>query len=835
MFKYLIFVFILTLQSVAEAQLMHPDDFLGYPLGSKFTPHYQLINYIKHVETSLPQKVKMIQYGSTYEGRPLYIVIVTDSVNQTNLEFIRKNNLRLAMLSKDKMAPQEDAPAIVWLSYNVHGNEPSSSEASMLTLYELAKSVNPNVNKWLNNTVVVIDPCLNPDGRDRYVHWFQSVSGIKPDVEKISREHHEPSPGGRTNHYYFDLNRDWAWQTQKETEARMKIYNQWMPQIHVDYHEQGIEDPYYFAPAAEPFHEVITPWQRAFQDSIGRNHARYFDANSWLYFTKQRFDLLYPSYGDTYPTFNGAIGMTYEQAGIGAGLGVVTYTGDTLTLKDRISHHLITALSTIEVASNQRKSLISEFRTYFTKGLNGGFGVYKTYVIKKGSMDNQKMASFISLLDKNEIRYGAASGSISGYHYSTGKDTTMIIQKGDLVISALQPRAALLKVLMEPKSTISDSVTYDITAWSLPLVYGLDALASRQTVNLQAYYADSVPVNTGKDMYGYVVKWEGLKSARAVSELLKKGIRLRYNELPFKLNGETFNRGSVIILKNGNQHFEEKLPLLIKQVCDRENIYAYGIETGLMDKGQDFGSDYVHVIKPKKILLVAGNAVSYNALGSVWHFFEQQLNYDITLIHEEQFVSYDLSNTDIVILPAGDYLFMSQKSVVENLNGWISKGGRLIAIDAAVSAISKFEWGLKPRKAEEEDEKKDGYAPLKIYEKRERDFMKNITPGSIYKVDLDTTHPLAFGYSSGYFTLKQNDLIYDFIAGGGWNVGVIKQAAQKAGFVGSKLKDKLKDFLVFGVQNIGKGSVVYFTDDILFRSFWENGKLMLCNALFFEF
>jgi hypothetical protein len=178
---------------------------------------------------------------------------------------------------------------------------------------------------------------------------------------------------------------------------------------------------------------------------------------------------------------------------------------------------------------------------------------------------------------------------------------------------------------------------------------------------------------------------------------------------------------------------------------------------------------------------------------------------------------------------------MSQKSVVENLNGWISKGGRLIAIDAAVSAISKFEWGLKPRKAEEEDEKKDMYAPLKIYEKRERDFMKNITPGAIYKVDLDTTHPLAFGYSSGYFTLKQNDLIYDFIAGGGWNVGVIKQAAQKAGFVGSKLKDKLKDFLVFGVQNIGKGSVVYFTDDILFRSFWENGKLMLCNAIFFEF
>jgi hypothetical protein len=235
----------------------------------------------------------------------------------------------------------------------------------MKTAFCMLDPANTKTKNWLKNELVIMDPCINPDGRDRYVNWFNSVVSIVPNPQTAAREHQEPWPGGRTNHYNFDLNRDWAWQSQQESRFRLKLYNEWLPMVHVDFHEQGFNEPYYFAPAAEPFHEVITPWQREFQLLIGKNNAKYFDANGWLYFTKERFDLLYPSYGDTYPTYNGAIGMTFEQGGIRGGLAVINEDGDTLTLADRLEHHYTTGLSTVEIASNNSSKLVSEFKKYF--------------------------------------------------------------------------------------------------------------------------------------------------------------------------------------------------------------------------------------------------------------------------------------------------------------------------------------------------------------------------------------------------------------------------------------------------------------------------------------
>lgn len=357
---------------VSMAQLQSPDQFLGYKLGSRFTAHAQVVYYFEHVAKFAPQKVKLQYYGATNEHKPLLLAFVSSAENIENLQNIRKNNVQLAAAGA---ASIEKPTPIVWLSYNVHGNEASSSEASMLTLYELVNPQNSQTKLWLGNTVVVIDPCLNPDGRDRYVNWFNSVVGIKYNPDVIAREHNEPWPGGRTNHYNFDLNRDWAWQTQLESRQRVKEYLNWMPQVHVDFHEQGINDNYYFAPAAQPYHEAITQWQRDFQVQIGKNHARYFDKNGWLYFTKEVFDLLYPSYGDTYPIYNGSIGMTYEQAGgPEGGLGVLTSDGDTLTLYDRLIHHYTTSLSTIEIASQNAAKLITEFKNYFANASNGKIG-----------------------------------------------------------------------------------------------------------------------------------------------------------------------------------------------------------------------------------------------------------------------------------------------------------------------------------------------------------------------------------------------------------------------------------------------------------------------------
>lgn len=821
----------------AFSQLKSPEEFLGYKIGTRYTPHWRVVSYFQYVAQSLPGNVKLQQYGETNEHRPLYLAFISSTENMSNLENIRLNNLRLANLSRDRMAPTENTPAIVWLSYNVHGNETSSSEAALLTLYALADPNNAQSKEWEKNTVIIMDPCVNPDGRDRYVNWFNSIVGENYNPRLDAREHREPWPGGRTNHYNFDLNRDWAWQTQVESRQRIVQYNQWMPQVHVDYHEQGINQPYYFAPAAQPYHEAITKWQRDFQVTIGKNHAKYFDKNGWLYFTKETFDLFYPSYGDTYPVYNGAIGMTYEQGGGGSGgLGADTDEGDTLTLYDRVMHHYTTSLSTVEISSANATTLIKEFRKFFNDAVSGSIGEYKSYVIKNKPADAERVAALLKLLDRNGIQYGKGSGNGRGFNYHTGKEESFSVGTSDIVINSAQPRATMVKVLFEPRSRLVDSVTYDITAWALPYVYGVDAFASKTALTGAGALASADTIkNSSADAYGYVIRWQGVSSARAMSQLLKKGVKLRFSEMPFETNGETFARGSIIVLKKGNEKFGSMLWSLAAKACDESGVRMYPVNTGMVDKGFDFGSAKVHPIKAPKCALLTGEGVGSNAAGEVWHFFDKELQYPLTLINAQDFNRAKWSDIDVLILPDGNYRFLNDKSSSEQFNQWIRNGGRVIALESAVSQLAKQEWSdLKPRKDDGKDSaaRKDPYRALKVFENREKEEVTSITPGSIFRVDVDNTHPLMYGYPSYYYTLKMDSTVYDFIKEDGWNVGVIKKDNQLAGFVGFKLQKKLKDGLVFGVQDLGRGTVTYLTDNVLFRNFWENGKLMFSNAVF---
>lgn len=826
-----LFLFLISFTFI-NAQLKSPEQFLGYKPGSHFTPHWKVVNYFQHVAGSASSVVRLQQYGETNEGRPLMVAFVSAPENIQNLENIRKNNLRLANQSSDKMAAVENTPVIVWLSYNVHGNEASSTEAAMMVLYALADPANTKTKEWLKNTVVVIDPCINPDGRDRYVNWFNTIVGKESNPSLIAREHDEPWPGGRTNHYNYDLNRDWAWQTQIESQQRMKLYNDWLPQIHVDYHEQGINSPYYFAPAAQPYHEVITQWQRDFQVTIGKNHAKYFDQNGWLYFTKEEFDLYYPSYGDTYPVYNGAIGMTYEQAGNGAsGLAVMQDDGDTLTLVDRATHHYTTSLSTIEIASQNADKLIKEFHKFFNDAVTTGVGEYKSYVIKNSPGDKERIRSFLQLLDRNRIAYSSArSGTASGYNYNSRKTENFSFDGNDILVSAVQPRSTLVKVLFDPSSKLVDSVTYDITAWSIPYVFGLNAYASKQSLPPAGPWEEAVKTTRdATSSYGFVLPWKGLQTAKTVAQLLKKGIKLRYAEEPFELSGNKFDRGSILILRTSNNPNALEN---VRSVCNENNVTLYPISTGFVDKGFDFGSSKVHYIKPPKVALVTGSGISSNAAGEIWFLFERELNYPVTLINLNSLPRANWSLFDVLIMPDGYYSFLSDKSSAEEFRSWVNKGGRVIALENAVSQLSKLDWAIKMKKPSDDGDKKDSiYAALHKYEDRDREPIANITAGSIYKVELDNTHPLAFGYPNYYYTLKQDDNIYEFMKDG-WNVGIVRKDEPIAGFVGYRLKPRLKDGLLFGTQNVGSGEITYLADNVLFRDFWENGKLMFCNAVF---
>ncbi|WP_313260597.1 M14 family metallopeptidase [Sphingobacterium sp.] len=816
------------ISTLSFAQIKSPAEYLGYQVGTKVTPHWKVLEYYQYVADQVPNQVKVESYGETPEGRPLKVFYISSAQNIGNLENIRTNNLKLAHAIQGEGS--SSSPAIVWISNNIHGNETSSIEASMMTLFELVNPKNSKTKGWLDNTLVIIDPCLNPDGTERYNNWYNGTVGIKYNPEIYAREHREPWPGGRYNHYYFDMNRDWAWQTQKESTFRAAIYNKWLPHIHADFHEQGINSPYYFPPAAEPFHEVITPWQREFQTTIGKHNAKYFDSKGWLYFTKERFDLFYPSYGDTYPIYSGAIGMTFEKAGNGsAGLGVYTDEKDTLTLVDRAIQHHASGMNIVEVVSQNAAKVVSEFKKFGDDAAAGKLSSYQTYVIKYDASRDKTMRALIELLDKNKINYYSSSGSVKGFDYFSKKEQNHSLSEKDLVIPGNQSKAALIRVLFEPEAKLTDSITYDITAWSLPYVYGLPAMASQAKIsNLNPYQLETISNSVGSN-FGYAVKWDGFSSAKLLAALLRHKISVKVSDQSFKIGSDEFPKGSLLVMKNGNK--QANVEKILKEEADKLQVRMYAIQSGIVEGGKDLGSSDVKTIKAPKVMMMAGEGLRATNVGEVWHFFDQQLQYPIILINPTDFARVDWDEVDVFIMPNGNYSFLKDKAQSEEFASWIRKGGKVIALESAVSQLAAHPWSeLKTVKQDTSAKAKPN--PLKKYGDRERAAMENYTSGAIFKLTFDNSHPLMFGIKD-YFTLKQDDNLFQYFEQGkGWNVGYITENSKMSGFVGHNLNKKLKNGMVFATQNLGRGSVIYLTDNVLFRNFWESGKLVMANATF---
>ncbi len=811
--KILSFLFFV-LPLITIAQLKSPSEFLGYELGSQFTRHHEVVAYYQYLANAEPSRIQLKEYGKTNERRPLILAYISSESNITNLEGIRKEHLKN---TKGEGQPEK---AIVWLSYNVHGNESVSTEASMQTIYDLLIKK----SDYLENTVVIMDPCINPDGRDRYVNWYNQHKNTPNNVDPNSKEHHENWWSGRSNHYMFDLNRDWAWLTQVESQQRLKEFNKWLPHVHVDFHEQGIDNPYFFAPAAEPFHEVITDFQRAFQLTIGKNHAKYFDENGWFYFTKEVFDLLYPSYGDTYPTYNGGIGMTYEQGGGGrAGLGIVTSIGDTLTLKDRMDHHYTTGLSTVEVASKNAKRLNDEFKKFYQ---NKDFK-YKSYVLN-GNKD--KLDALGHLLQQHEIEYGfGTNSSAKGFDYATGKIGSIKISEKSMIVSTAQTKGTLVKVLFEPKAKLSDSVTYDITAWSLPYAYGLDALATESSITKTTSPNHDEEFGVIKrNSFAYVTDWNTITDAKFLAALLKKEVRVRYAQKPFTLDGINHKRGSLIITKADNKNLGN-FNQILTDASLKFSKKLNATNTGFVEKGKDFGSSYVDIIPDIKIAVLSGEPTSTLRFGEIWHFFEQQLHYPITVLGADYFSGVTLSNYDVLILPDGrGYNSFLNEDSKENIKDWVKAGGKLIAMGGAIDALSSDK-GFTIKKKETE---KDTTVNLQSFEVSERDRIKSTITGAIFKATVDSTNPLAYGYEDTYFTLKLGSRAYAYLDSGSAVYLDNGQNKPVSGFAGSEAIKKIDETLIFGTQRLGRGQVIYMVDNPLFRGFWENGKLFFANALF---
>jgi hypothetical protein len=828
-------LFISALQSQS---LKSPGEFLGYEPGTQFTWHHRAVDYFKYIADNSPL-AEYREYGMSYEGRPLGVCFVSSEENLANLEEYRKNNLIKTGLLKGEFTGKQIP--FIWLAYNVHGNEAVGMEAAMKTLYTLVTGSYQNVSEYLKGCIIVIDPCQNPDGHDLYADRYRSSMNYMLNPDRNSWEHNQGWPGARSNHYLFDLNRDWTWQTQAESQQRLILYNQFMPQVHADFHEMGPESTFFFAPGADPWNTIITPWQHEFHRLMGNGNAALFNEKFRLYFTKEDFDLYSPSFGDTWPLFNGAIGFTYEQSGSGiSGLAYKLESGDTLTLKERIDGHFTASMATIKVSFENREKLIAEFNKYFEQSEKNPLFKYKSVIIK-GSNEKSNIGSLIRLFDVNQIRYSYAGGigkKFRGFDYILNKDGETVIEKGDILISAYQPQSHFLQTMFEPDSKTTDSLSYDLTAWALPYVYNLKAFAITEKINAdtgQVVFKKIVNQIDKNKPYAYITNFYGFDELKFIAALYRKNIKLRYSLNPLKLNSTSFNPGSIIIARGDNKYFEGDFDEVVNKAANECQVSVISTSTGLVESGKDFGSEKSPLMKARSVAMFCGEGISSGSVGELWYFFERELNYPVTLVNTRDAEHIDLTHYDVLILASGTY-----SKLKDTIIDYVKRGGRVIAIENSISVFAgekstslfkAIETRNDEQKLAEKKVKSDDSTLLRKFEfENERRYsLSDRSAGSIYKVKLDDTHPYSFGMGKEWFVMKRSSG-YPYLTKGS-NIGYIPDKEPVSGFAGFKYKDKIKNTLVIGSENIGSGEVIYITDDPYFRAFWKSGRVLLGNMI----
>jgi Zinc carboxypeptidase len=867
-----------------------PESVLGYKLGSAFTPYDRLEHYLQTLAAAAPSRVRIEPYGKSSEGRALYTLTITSQKNLARLDSIRAAITKLTDPRKTSAAEAAQiaaaTPVVVWLSYNIHGNESNSSEAAMQVVYELAASTDARTNEWLENAVVIIDPLENPDGRERYVQFYRTAAGGEPRTDRFSAEHDEQWPGGRFNHYLFDLNRDWAWQSQAESQARVKAYLKWNPEVHVDLHEMNPEASYYFAPPAGPILNTIAPLLSKWFRIYGEGNAAAFDRYGFRYFTGEGYDLFYPSYGDSWPSLNGAVGMTYEQAG-GGDAGVAMDLQDsqrTLTLRDRIERHFTSSLATIDTSVKHRADRLRDFYDFRRAAIKAGEdGPVRTYYLLPGK-DPQRLTHAVEILLREgiEVKHLDSETDIddaSGYFGE--KAAKKHLPAGTYAIDLAQPDGFLARSLLDPEIKADLNYYYDVSGWSLPYALGIEAYASAKPVRAQASLIANDPpppgaiVNLAKAQEdrpaAYIIPWEQSAAmpvlARLLNENFKAFVAIRKSRQKDS-NGkeQEFPAGSIVVPLEGNPPALEKR---IGQLAERHECRVYAVPTLLADDGTDLGSNKVRFLRKPKIAMLMDSPISPSEYGSLWFLLEKQVELPFTPIRAESLRNSDLNQYNVLILPpdSGDGRGYTRILDKTRINDWVNNGGVLIAIrGGAVWATKKrggivssgFHWvrrdqeearqeeeraSAKPGEASDEEppskEEKEKQRQAKLdhkimkYSDREQEFRKELIPGTVLRVNLDNTHPLGFGLPEQMAILDRTSPILELTAKGENPAYFPKENSKLSGFISPENEKRLGLTAYMLRERIGSGHVVLFAENPAFRGHWDATSRLLVNAIFF--
>ncbi|MBI5021630.1 MAG: hypothetical protein HZB59_09350 [Ignavibacteriales bacterium] len=866
--KYFIIILIslnnLIAQPSYNPSVPSPEKIIGHQLGSKFTSHSQIEKYINTLKESVPDRIKIFPYGESYENRTLYLLAFSSPKNLEQLEQIKINQKKLSdpRTTNEREAESifKSSPAITWLSYGVHGNEASSSEAALQVMYELASRTDTEMTSILEKVIVFIDPLLNPDGHERYVNFQVTRAGKNPVEDRAATEHSEDWPGSRSNHYFFDLNRDWAWLTQKETQARIKIYRDWKPQVHADYHEMGYNSSYFFFPSFKPINKNLPKSTIEWGEIFGKANAEAFDAKGWSYWSGEVFDLFYPGFGDSWPSLNGAIGMTYEQAGQ-VGVRVKRYDETILTLKDRLDHHFATSLATLKATAENREKLLRDYYKFFKDAIEeGSNSPIKTYIIDP-TKNRSKTERMISLLLQQGIEISRTVKECRSeglYTFFRDKDTIVKFPVGSYIISLEQPAKRLIKSLMEQEPAISDTFFYDISSWALPVAFGVETYWTNKNFQvpsekIQTVFPEPGKVSVENSSYAYIIKWNSDNAIKAVVWLLQHDYKVHTALKEFTSNGEEFERGSIIIPISGNQ---KDIHACMKDLSEKFNLTIYSAKSGFTEKGINLGSDRAVKLKKPKIIVATNTPASSESYGAIWSMFDNVYGIEFIPIKLDRLRNIDLHDYTTIIFPddwgnGNGYKSQLDSVAIQKIKTWIAGGGTFIGIDggaafasASVGKIAGIRFKEKKKGEDKKDEKKEDKKDEKkddklsdeelekrmTVEERERKQRLEYIPGTILRVKLDNSHPLGFGYDSIITVLKTGNTMYE-LSSNGYNVGIYTKSPRLSGYM-SKENEKMiaeTPFLVH--EQLGSGNIILFADDPNFRLLWENLNKIFLNSV----
>ena len=843
-----------------EADPAIPDSktVLRYRWGDEISSHLQIERYLEALHQAAPDRTQLVKYGQSYEGRSLNYLVISSAENIARLDELRGKNLALANpqnLEEEKAdAIVADSPVFVWLAYCVHGNEISPSDAALLTAYHLLADQREATKDWLKRLVVIIDPLQNPDGRDRFVNVFRESRGRFMQSHPYSNEHTERWPNGRSNHYWFDMNRDWFRHSQQEVKAKVAAYLHWHPQIFVDAHEMGRNSSYYFPPPTDPKNPYLLESQSDWFSKLGRHQAGWFDRFRFGYVTREIFDAFYPGYGSEWPTLQGGLGILWEQASARGAL--VDRDDETeLTYRNGVRNHYVSGLATLEFAAKHRSELLRSYHAARQAAVElGRSGPVKHYFIPRSKP--QRAQRFVSMLARNGIEVRTLSKTISVECTDVADEQTRLrrIAAGSYHIPVAQPTARLLRAILDRQVDMDDKFLrrqlernqlrlpneiYDVTAWSMPLAFGVPTLSTDESLEVNSETWMPTEKRPQTDLQSAQVAYliPGTDGAiRGMAKMLQDGVRFHVADEPFRLNGRDFERGTLIAkVANNPSDLNERLQTVMTDFGVSDVVAT---DTAYVENGAHMGGPDVRWVKPPQVLLLVNRPSNYSS-GHTWHLFDQVLGYPTTRVKGRDFDSIDLSKFNTIVLPDGRYSASSGfgKARAEALSSWIRKGGTLITLRGATRWASSKDIGLLknrivkrtvPDAGKSDGTEKSDDQPEKV--------SPDSVPGAFFRANVFQQHWVTYGFEETMDVFYSGNLILSPTSETGGRSLVTFSAKDQlltSGFCWPDNLELMSETPYVFSRRFGRGQLIAFVDDPNFRAMYPALQRLFINAAMF--